>query len=67
MKINIGININSKVDDTLLDNYLINENITLQEYKESIEQTVFEMIDDEIGEEFVNKTIDVKVYFEKEE
>lgn len=67
MKISISVNVNCEVEDTLVDNYLIKENITLQEHKDSLEKTVYEMFNDEMGEEFENKNIEVKVYFEKED
>ena len=66
MKININANVNIEADDNLLNDYLNKNKITLREYNEQLKLGMYELIDDEIDDQFTNKEIEVKVYFEKE-
>ena len=58
--------INIEADDNLLNDYLNKNKITLREYNEQLKLGMYELIDDEIDDQFTNKEIEVKVYFEKE-
>ena len=67
MKININANVNIEVDDNLLNDHLNKNKITLKEFNEQLKLEMYELIDDEIDEQFTNKDIEVKVYFEKDD
>ena len=67
MKININANVNIEVNDNLLNNYLNNSKITLKEFNEQLKLGIYELIYDEIADLFINKEIEIKVYFEKDD